>query len=115
MSPEPVTDNTPSEGFVVQLSESQYAVLFYCLDILLDSQDVMLSPEMAADVREIRHRLSINLLHEDFDKLEWAERLAADYLRLWDMRNPLIRLQKKARFEVYEKVVTSYEELLKEG
>ena len=31
------------------------------------------------------------------------------------MRNPLIRLQKKARFEVYEKVVTSYEELLKEG
>ena len=62
MSPEPVTDNTPSEGFVVQLSESQYAVLFYCLDILLDSQDVMLSPEMAADVREIRHRLSINLL-----------------------------------------------------
>jgi hypothetical protein len=114
MSPKPTTDNTSSEGFIVPLNEFQYAVLFYCLDILRDSQDVMLSPDMATDVREIRLRLGLNLLHEDESKLEWAERLAADYLRYWDVRNPLSRLQKKARFEVYEKVVTSYQELLKE-
>ena len=80
MSPGPMADNAPSEGFVVPLSESQYAVLFYCLDILIDSQDVMLSPDMAADVLDIRYQLSSNLLHEDENKLEWAERLAGDYL-----------------------------------
>lgn len=111
-----VPEQPKPERSTLPLSCEQYAVLFYCLDCLrYEENDILQTPDLTSEVKEISHCLFMNLVHEDSNLAQAAE-IQADNYRYYRTIDPyrISRREGQIRAAIWEDVAKSYLELAKE-